>query len=98
MAGTRHPDAAELDREVAGRESEICRGGRGRGRANRSLYHAHRYDLWRDGSDPGPRAPARLETAGEFAGARGSSCQADKDAPDIGENGRSGDHGEGRLL
>src|SRR5216683_2369449 len=98
MAGTRHPDAAELDREVAGRESKVCGGGRGGGRANRSLYHAHRHDLWRDGSDPGPRTSASGETAGEFAGARGSSCQADKDAPDIGENRGSGDHGERRFL
>src|SRR5260370_9421021 len=41
MARTRHPDAAELDREVAGREGEVCRGGRGGRRANRSLYYTY---------------------------------------------------------
>src|SRR5258708_4065330 len=56
MARTRHPDAAELDREVAGREGEVCRGGRGGRRGNRSLYYTYSHNLRRNSRDPGAAA------------------------------------------
>src|SRR6266513_4268786 len=41
MARTGHPDAAELDREVSGRQGEVRRGGSGWRGTARSFYHAH---------------------------------------------------------
>src|SRR6266403_319128 len=41
MARARHPNAAELDREVAGHEGEVCRGGRGGRGTYRNFYDSH---------------------------------------------------------
>ena len=62
MARTRHPNAAELDREVAGREGEVYRDGRSGRRTDRSFYYAYRHDLWGDGGNSGGEASRGRET------------------------------------